>query len=77
LAAFGIGVVEPCHNITRDVALNLEGKIILWTYLTVISPFMYSCEPNLVCHRKKRRETVFEKRVLRKVCGPKRDVVTG
>jgi len=38
---------------------------------------LYGCEPWSLTLRKERRLRVFENRVLRRICGPKRDEVTG
>jgi len=53
---------------------NLNIKI----YRTIIlSVVLYGCETWSLTLREKRRLTVFEKRVLRRIFGPKRDEVTG
>jgi len=53
---------------------NLKIKI----YRTVILPVvLYGCETWSLTLREKRRQRVFENRVLRRVFGSKRDVVTG
>jgi len=38
---------------------------------------LYECETWLLMLRVERRLRVFENRVLRRICGPKRDEVTG
>ena len=56
------------------VSKNLNIKI----YRTIIlSVVLYGCETWSLTLREKRRLTVFEKRVLRRIFGPKRDEVTG
>ena len=47
-------------------------------YRTIIlSVVMYGCETWLLTTREQRKLRVFEKRVLRRIFGPKRDKVTG
>ena len=59
---------------SRLLSKNLEIKI----YRTIILPVvLYGCETWSLTLRKKRRLSVFENRVLRRVFGPKRDEVTG
>jgi hypothetical protein len=53
---------------------NLKIKI----YRTIILPVvLYGCETWSLILREVRGQRVFEKRVLRRVFGPKRDEVTG
>ena len=53
---------------------NLKFKI----YRTIIFPFVLDeCETWSLILRKERRLRVFENRVLRRICGPMRDEVTG
>jgi hypothetical protein len=53
---------------------NVEVKI----YQTIILPVvMYGCETWSVTLREEHRLRVFEKRVVRRIFGPKRDEVTG
>jgi hypothetical protein len=53
---------------------NLKIKI----YSTIILPVvLYGCETWLLTSREKCRLRVFEKRVLKRIFGPKRDEVTG
>jgi len=59
---------------SRLLSKNLKIKI----YRTVILPVvLYGCETWSLTLREERRLRVFEKRVLRKVFGPKRNEVTG
>ena len=52
---------------------NLKIKI----YRNIIPPvILYGCETSLLTLRKERRLGVLEKRVLRRIFGPKRDEVT-
>jgi hypothetical protein len=52
------------------ISKNLEIK----TYITVILPVvLYGCETWSLTLREEQRLTVFEKRVLRKIFGPKRE----
>jgi len=51
-----------------------------WNFqkLPVILPAdLYGCETWSLILREERRQRVFEKRVLRRIFGPKRDEVTG
>ena len=53
---------------------NIKVKI----YKTIILPYiLYGCETWSLTLREERRLRVFEYRVLRRVCGSKRDEVTG
>jgi hypothetical protein len=59
---------------SRVLSENLKIRI----FKTVILPVvMYECETWSLTLRKKHRVRVFEKRVPRRVFGPKRDEVTG
>jgi len=52
---------------------NLKIKI----YGTIILPFvLYGCETWSLTLREERRLSVFENKVLRRICGPRRDEVT-
>ena len=52
-------------------------KINIKVYRTLILPFvLYGCETWLLTLREERRLKVFEKRVFRKIFGPKRDEVS-
>jgi hypothetical protein len=53
---------------------NLKIKIYRTIILHVV---LYGCEARSLTLREERRLKVFENRVLRRVFGPKRDVVTG
>jgi hypothetical protein len=56
------------------LSVNVKIKI----YKTVILPFvLYGCETWSLTLREERRLRMFENRVLKKVCRPKRDEVTG
>jgi len=56
----------------------LSKKLNIKIYRTIILPVvLYGCETWLLTLREERRLRVFEKRVLRRVFGPKRDEVTG
>ena len=53
---------------------NLKIKI----YRAIILPFvLYECETWSLILRKERRPRVFENKVPRRICGPRRDEVTG
>ena len=59
---------------SRLLSKNLKTKI----YRTIILPVVsYGCETWSLTLREERRLRVFESRVLKRVFGPKRDVVTG
>jgi hypothetical protein len=59
---------------SRLLNKNLEIKI----YRTLILPVvLYGCETWSLTLREERRLRVFEKRVLRRVFGPKRDEMKG
>jgi len=59
---------------SRLLSKNLKIKI----YRTIILPVvLHGCETWSLTLREERRLRVFEKRVLRRVFGPKRDGVTG
>jgi hypothetical protein len=45
--------------------------------IIILPVVLYGCETWSLTLRKERRLRVFENRVLRKVCGPKRDEGTG
>ena len=56
----------------------LSKNIKIKMYRTIILPFvLYECETWSLTLREERRLRVFEKRVLRRIFGPKRDKVTG
>jgi hypothetical protein len=44
---------------------------------TIFLVVLYGCETWSLTLREERRQKVFEKRVLRRILGPKRDEVTG
>jgi hypothetical protein len=63
-----------CLLSSRLLSRNVKVKI----YKTIILPVvMYGCEMWSVTLRKEPRLRVFEKRVVRRLFGPKRDEVTG
>ena len=56
----------------------LSKNLKIKTFTTIILPVvLYGCETWSLILREERRLSVFEKRVLRRVFGPKRDKVTG
>ena len=56
----------------------LSKKLKIKIYRTIILPFvLYGCETSSLILREERRLREFEKMVLRRVFGPKRDEVTG
>jgi uncharacterized membrane protein len=59
-----------CCLLSRNVKVKI--------YKTIILPVvLYGCETWSLILREKHRLKVFEKRVLRRIFGPKRDEVTG
>ena len=71
---------NDCYYLVQNVlsscllSRNLKIKI----YRTIILPVvLYGCETWSLTFREERRLRVFENRVLRRICGPKRDGVTG
>ena len=63
--------------ICTQIPSNKENSKFL-LYRTIILPVvLYGCETWSLTMRAERRLRVFENRVLRRVCGPKRDEVTG
>jgi hypothetical protein len=57
---------------SRPLSRNVKVKI----YKTITS-FLYGCETWSLTLREEHRLRVFENRVLRRIFGPRRDVVTG
>jgi hypothetical protein len=56
----------------------LSKKVKIKTYTTIILPVvLYGRETWSLTLREERRLRVFEKRVLRRIFGPKRDMITG
>jgi len=67
-----------CYHAVRNLSSSsLLSKIIkIKIYKTIIFPvFLYGCETWSLTLMEKRRLVVFEKRVLRRIFGPKRDDV--
>jgi hypothetical protein len=59
---------------SRPLSRNVKVKI----YKTIILPVvLYGCETWSLTLREQHRLRVFENRVLRRIFGPRRDVVTG
>ena len=59
---------------SRLLSKNLKLKI----YRTIILPVvLYGCETWSLTLREERKLKVFENMVLRRICGPRRDEVTG
>jgi hypothetical protein len=65
------------------MSLALIGILLMWLdsikiYRTIILPdVLYECETWSLTLREDLRLSLFENRVLRRICGPKRDEVTG
>ena len=68
-----------CHSVQNLLSSSLLYKNIkIKMYRTVIlTVVLYGCETSLLTLREVCRLRVFENRVLRRIFGPKRDVVTG
>src|SRR5215469_5332817 len=68
-----------CHSVQNLLSSSLLSKNLKnELYRTIILPVvLYGCETWSLTMREERRLRVFEKRVLRRVFGPKRDEVTG
>jgi hypothetical protein len=47
------------------------------TKITILPVVLYGCENWSLALREEHRLRVFENRVLRRICGPKRDEMTG
>jgi hypothetical protein len=64
----------PATNILSSSLLSKNIKIKTMEIITF--PVLYGCETRSFALRKDHRLRVFEKRVLRKIFGPKREAVT-
>jgi hypothetical protein len=72
----GNACYHSVQNLLSSRLLSKYTKISL--YSTIILPVvLYGCEIWSVTLREEQRQRVFEKRVLRRIFGPKRDEVTG
>jgi len=72
--------VNTCyHSVQNLLSSSLLSKTIrIKIYRTIILPVvLYGCESWSLTSREKSMLRVFENRVLRKICGPKRDEVKG
>jgi hypothetical protein len=67
------------HSLQNVLSSSLLSKSVkIKTYRTVIMPVVLcGCDTWLLTLREECRLRVFENRVLRRICGPKRDEVTG
>ena len=67
------------HSVQNLLSSSLLSKTIrIKIYRTIILPVvLYGCESWSLTSREKSMLRVFENRVLRKICGPKRDEVKG
>jgi len=71
---------NACYYSVKNLLSSslLSKKLKIKIYRTIILPVvLYGCETWSLTLREERRLMVFEKRVLRRVFGPKRDEVTG
>ena len=68
-----------CHSVQNLLSSRLLSKnLMIKIYRTIIlSVVLYGCETWSLTLREEHRLWVFENRVLRRIFGPKRDVVTG
>ena len=67
------------HSVQNLLSSRLLSKNLKITiYGTIILPVvLYGCETCLLTLRKERKLRVFEKKLLRRIFGPRRDEVTG
>jgi hypothetical protein len=66
------------HSVQNLLSSRLLSKNKIRIYKTIILPVvLYGCEICFLILREEHRVRVFEKRVLRRISGPKRDEVTG
>ena len=69
---------ERERRLRQEWSDSIAFTLAMWCVRTVILPVvLYGCETWSLTLREERRLRVFENRVLRRVFGPKRDVVTG
>jgi hypothetical protein len=71
---------NACYNALQNLLSSriLSRNVKIKIYKTIILPVvLYGCETWFLTLREERRLRVFEKRVLRRIFGPKRDEVTG
>jgi len=69
-----------CYHSVQNVlsSSSLSKNLKMKLYRTIILPFVsYGCETWSLILREERKLGLFEKRVLRKIFGPKRDEVIG
>ena len=68
-----------CHSVQNRLSSSLLSKNLkIKIYRNIILPVVLcGCENRSLALREKRRLRVFENRVLRRIFGPKRDLVTG
>jgi hypothetical protein len=68
-----------CYSVQNILSPSLlSNKLKIKIYRTIILPVvLYGCETWSLTLREERKLRVFENRVLRRVCGPKRNEVTG
>ena len=71
---------NACYHVVQNLLSSslLSKNIKIERYRTIILPVvLYGCGTSSLTLREERRLRLFEKRVLRRVFGPKRDEVTG
>jgi hypothetical protein len=59
----------PAHLLSENVKIKI--------YKTIILPAVYGCETWSLTLREEHRMRMFKNKVLRRICGPKRDEVVG
>ena len=72
----GNACYHSVQNILSSSLLTKNLKIKIYRTI-ILSVVVYGCETWSLTLREERRLRVFENRVLRGICGPKRDEVTG
>ena len=70
---------NACYHLVQDLLSSslLSKNLKIKVYRTIILPAVYGCETWSLILGEERRLRVFEKRILRRIFGPKRDEVTG
>ena len=70
--------MNACYHLVQNLLSSslLSKNLNIKIYRTIILPVLYGCETWSLTLREECRLRVFEKRVLRSIFGPKRDVVT-
>jgi hypothetical protein len=78
LLMFWDNLLVPTELVGLHININKMKGMRVNTYTTIILPVvLYGCESWSLTLREERRLRVFEKGVLRRISGPKRDEVMG